>query len=211
MITFLFILLFFAKVTAENRKLVKPLQEAQSELIELRKKLEYFNKERLALTRVKTQHATAMKELNTLKWETEALRMRCDNLVAERDDLKNKFEQAMLELQQRTGLKNVLLDRKMTSLQKEHERLELVLSEMVKAAGMGQQNAGVKAESVLKNKNERIEDLEYELARVYKAYEDMLKLFKAKMKKYGIPKDELCLKPIRTNLQISLSTGPNMI
>lgn len=202
---------FFAKVTSENRKLTKPLQEAQTELVDLRRKLEYFNKERSALTRVKAQHATAMKELNALKWETEALRMRCDKLVEERDELKGKFEEAVLELQQRTGLKNVLLDRKINSLQKEYERLELVFSEMVRVSGTEHQNVGVKVESVLKNKNEQIEDLEYELARICKAYDDMLKMFKAKMTKYGIPKDELCLKPIRTNLQITLGTGQNMI
>lgn len=59
-----FSLYFEFQVTTENRKLTKPLQESQIELADLRKKLEHFNKERSALSRVRMQSAASTKELN---------------------------------------------------------------------------------------------------------------------------------------------------
>lgn len=46
-------------------------------------------------------------------------------------------------------------------------------------------------EKLLAQKNEKIGDLRYELARLSKAHDDMLEVFKAKMIKYGIPIEEL--------------------
>jgi hypothetical protein len=43
----------------------------------------------------------------------------------------------------------------------------------------------------LAQKNEKIGDLRYELARLSKAHDDLIEVFKAKMIKYGIPIEEL--------------------
>lgn len=150
------------------------MQEAESELTDLRKRQEHLNKERSALVRVERQHSAATKELNALKWETEALRMRCDKLVEERDELKNKLETAMVEVQQKASLENVLLKRKLNQLRKDYEQLEYEFTEMLKVTGIAPDNLCIKVETYLKEKNERIENLEYELARITKVYNDLL-------------------------------------
>lgn len=184
------------------------MKEAKTELTDLRKKLENFNRDRAALSRTKNNLTTATKQLNELKWETEALRMRCEKLSEERDQLKNKFEEAVLELQQKTGLKNVLLERKLLMLEKEAEKREVVLGEVLTAAGMEPQNLSIKMEHLLKTKNNKIQDLHYELARVCKAHDDLLITYEAKMVQYGIPIEELGFQPIRTSGQMKLGSGP---
>lgn len=184
------------------------MKEATAELSELRKKLENFNRDRAALQRSRNQFAGAAKQLNELKWETEALRMRCEKLTEERDQLKSKFEEAVLELQQKTGLKNVLLERKMTILKKEAEQREVVLGEVLNAAGMEPHSLSVKMESLLKDKNDKIQDLRYELARVCKAHDDLLVTYEAKMVQFGVPVEELGFQPIRTTSRMKLGAGP---
>lgn len=178
----------FKQVTIENRKLTKPLQESQVELADLRKKLEHFNKERMALSRVRAQSAASTKELNSVKWEMEALRMRCDALTEERDDYQKRFKEIMIEMQEKTGLKTVLLERKLTQSQKEYERLEMVFGEVLKITGFEPQDICVKVENYLRLKNERIEQLEYELARVAKYYSDLLEAYEKSLEKTGMSK-----------------------
>lgn len=188
-----------SQITVENRKLTKPLHDAQNELIELRKKLEHFAKERSALSRTKSMFMRADRELNATKWESEALRMRCDELTSERNQLQEKFEETMLEVQQKSGLKNVLLERKLTQLQKEYERLETVFSEVLKTTGLEPQELCVKIENYLREKNERIDKLEYELARTSKAYTELVRRYEIAIDKFGVPRESF--RRIRTDVK----------
>lgn len=175
------------------------MHDAQVELIDLRKKLEHFNKERSALSRTKSMYTMTARELNATKWESEALRMRCDKLSEDRMHLEEKFEETMLEVQQKSGLKNVLLERKLTQLQKEYERLETVFSEVLKVTGLEPQELCTKIENYLREKNERIENLEYELARLAKAYSELVRTYEIAVDKYGIPREHF--RTIRTNVK----------
>lgn len=129
------------------------------------------------------------RELNATKWESEALRMRCDKLSEDRDHMQEKFEETMLEVQQKSGLKNVLLERKLTQLQKEYERLETVFSEVLKVTGLEPQELCHKIENYLRDKNDRIDNLEYELARLTKAYTELVRKYEIAIDKYGIPRE----------------------
>lgn len=195
-------------MSKENRKLTEPMREAQSELVNLRKKLENFDRDRAALVRTKSRFTVTHKHLNELKWEAEALAMRCEKLTEERDQLKLKFEEAVLELQQKTGLKNVLLERKLAILERESEKREVVLGEVLTAAGMEPHNLSQKMEKLLKVKNDKIQGLRYELARVCKAHNDLLATYEAKLAQFGIPTEELGFEPVRVSMALKLGAGP---
>lgn len=196
------------QITQENRKLSETLEESTTELLMLRKKLENFDRDRAALTRTKMRFSATTKDLNKMKWETEALRMLCQKLTEERDQLKEKFEEAVLEIQQKTSLKNVLLERKLTALEKETEKREAVLGEVLTAAGMEPHTLSKKMEKLLKIKNDKIQNLRYELARVCKAHNDLLATYEAKMVQFGIPKEELGFEPMRVTGIMKTSSGP---
>lgn len=196
------------EVQIENKKLVEPLKAAQTEVAELRRKLENYDRDKRALSRTGNRFENVKKNLNNMKWETEALKMRCEKLVEERDQLKIKFEEAILELQQKTGLKNVILERRIVELQKDIEKREAIMGEFFSVSGMEPHNLSLRFEKLLQAKNEKIQDLRYELARVCKAHDDLLETYDAKMVQFGIPKEELGFKPFRISTPMKLGAGP---
>jgi hypothetical protein len=57
-------------------------------------------------------------------------------LQQERDDLHNRFVTAILELQQRTGLKNVLLEKKLAAMNNLLEQKQAQINEALAAANL---------------------------------------------------------------------------
>lgn len=62
-----------------------------------------------------------------------------------------------------------------------------------------------KLEDVLDSKNGAIKDLQYELARVCKAHNDLLRTYEAKLTAFGVPVDEVGFKPLESTV-----SGQNM-
>ena len=62
----------------------------------------------------------------------------------------------------------------------------------------------------MKTKNTTIQELQYELARVCKAHDDLIDTYEGKLAHLGIPKDELGFEPLRVNLPFGdqLGLGP---
>lgn len=79
----------------------------------------------------------------------------------------------------------------MSFLEKETEQRESLLGEVLKISNIEPTAMSIRIEKLLAQKNEKIGDLRYELARLSKAHDDVLEVFKAKMIKYGIPIEEL--------------------
>ena len=61
-----------------------------------------------------------------------------------------------------------------------------------------------KLDDVLDAKNGAIKDLQYELARVTKAHNDVIRVYESKLTEFGIPVEELGFRPLVT----STGTGP---
>lgn len=62
---------------------------------------------------------------------------------------------------------------------------------------------------MLNRKNTAIRDLQYELAKVCKAHDDLLATFGAKLQEYGIPEVELGFQPLRSKMVITkIGSGP---
>uniref|UniRef100_A0A1A9W1X5 Dynein regulatory complex subunit 4 n=1 Tax=Glossina brevipalpis TaxID=37001 RepID=A0A1A9W1X5_9MUSC len=206
-----------ADMIQENRKLKEPLEQAQQELQLLRRKLEFYDRDRAQLMRLKARNAYVEKQLQGLTWETDALLLRNDTLVKEREELKEKFEEVVIELQQKTGLKNVLLERKIAIMVKEGEKQKQLLKETmdrcidVKDPTIRKFDAKARearVENVLEEKNRLIHELRYELARITKAHDDLLATYESKLVQFGIPKEELGFEPLRKTVKWNYMCGP---
>ena len=57
---------------------------------------------------------------------------------------------------------------------------------------------------MLDKKNGLIRALQYDVAKVSKAHNDLIRVYEAKLADYGIPKEELGFRPLLTNT----TTGP---
>ena len=64
-------------------------------------------------------------------------------IQAERDELYTKFTQAIQEVQQKSGFKNLLLERKLSSLADSLEKKEAQLNEVLSATNMDPMALGV--------------------------------------------------------------------
>lgn len=161
-------------MSAENRRMVTPLQQAKAEVVELRKRMENVERDRTALKRYKKRCEQVEKMLTNQKWEKEELQLLLENTTDERDSLKLRFEEAILELQQKTGLKNVLLERKIALLEQETEKREAVLGEVLTVAGLEPQALSIRVEKLLQLKNDKIQELKLELAKAQSKFVEVM-------------------------------------
>ncbi|RMC09377.1 hypothetical protein DUI87_14385 [Hirundo rustica rustica] len=188
-----------ADVLLQNKELTEPLQEAKELVAELQKKLVHYNRDKEALMNSKAHLKITQKELKDLQWEHEVLEQRFGKVQAERDELYQKFTKAINEVQQKTGFKNLLLERKLKGLLNLLEKKEVELSEVVASSSLDPSALSLvsnKLEEVLNSKNATIQDLQLQLARVCKAHNDMLQTFEAKLTAFGIPVDNLGFQPL---------------
>ncbi|EHA98928.1 Growth arrest-specific protein 8 [Heterocephalus glaber] len=214
-----------AEVALQNRRLVDPLQKARDEMAEMRRKLGDCERDKQILVSTKARLKVTEKELKDLQWEHEVLEQRFlkvrglvihPSLILqvqqERDELYRKFTAAIQEVQQKTGFKNLLLERKLQVLSTAVEKREVQFNEVLAASNMDPAALMLvshKLEDVLESKNTTIKDLQYELARVCKAHNDLLRTYEAKLLAFGIPLDNVGFKPLETAvIGQTLGQGP---
>ncbi|XP_056635506.1 dynein regulatory complex subunit 4 [Diorhabda sublineata] len=199
-----------ADLTAENKRLADPLKEALDQIKEYKRQLENYERDKQALANAKLMLSQKLKCLEDLRWSYDALELRFETLEKERDELNNRFVQAVLEVQQKTSVKNLLLNKRIQTLSQVAEHREIVIAELQAVAKTPPLRSNQKLEEILSKKNAQIADLQYELARVCKAHDDLLETFEEKLQVYGIPKQELGFTPLKIipEGQGGLATGP---
>ncbi|XP_060526685.1 dynein regulatory complex subunit 4 [Cylas formicarius] len=198
------------ELAAENKKLAEPLKTALEDAKEYKRRLQNYEKDKVSLANTRANLRQTLKDLETLRWSNDALQLRFDKLQAERDELHDRFVEAVLEVQQKTGVKNVLLQKRIQTLSQMAEHKEVIIGEMSAALKKPPERSNQKLEEILAKKNATISDLQYELARVCKAHDDLLETFEEKLMTYGIPKTEMGFAPLRTvpDGQAAAARGP---
>merc|ERR1719230_957036 len=189
------------EIKSENKRLTEPLTKAKEEVAELRRQLANYEKDKTALASTKSRLKTLSEDHRNLKWEHETLEQRFEKTQAERDELYKKFLKAIQEVQQKSSFKNLLLEKKLGALADTLEKKEAQLNEVLSASNLDPTALSVvtrKLEDVLDGKNAAIKDLQYELARVCKAHNDLLRTYESRLKSFGVPVEELGFKPLES-------------
>lgn len=192
-----------AEIQAENKKLVEPLQKANEQVADLQRHLASYEKDKALLASTKVRLRESEESYAKLEWEHEVFNQRYENTVKERDDLYKRFVKAIHDVQQKSNLKNLLLEKKLGALGDTLEKKEAQLNEVLTASNLDPSALSVvtrKLEDVLDSKNGAIKDLQYELARVCKAHNDLLRTYEAKLAQYGIPVEEMGFKPLESSI-----------
>jgi ubiquitin len=195
------------EIAQENQKLSEPLVKALKDVDTLKMELQHYEKDKRSLRDAKARYLVQEKELKTLGWEHEVLQQRFTQVQSERDELYEKFESTIYDVQQKSGFRNLLLEKKLTAVEETLEKKDAQLSEVLAASNLDPAVLGQvtnKLDDLLEEKNKAIQDLQFEMARVMKAHNDLLRTYEAKLSEYGIPKEELGFTPLTTDT----STGP---
>lgn len=140
------------------------------------------------LSQANSRQKESTKKFKQLEWDYQVLQSRCEQLQAERDEIFSKFVSSVHDVQQKCGLQSMLLQRKVQVLGEKLEKKEAQL-------GTGEVQGGVhsSAEKVLESKNNLIKSLRYDLGKILKAHNDVIKAYEEKMAEYGIPLEEMGL------------------
>jgi len=192
-----------AEIQLQNKRLIEPLQKAREEVDDLRKQLANYQKDKASLSSAKARLRVMDKDMKSLQWEHEVLEQRFGKTQAERDELYKKFVKAIHEVHQKSNFKNLLLEKKLSALADSLEKKEAQLNEVLSASNLDPTALTVvtrKLEDVLDSKNSAIKDLQYELARVCKAHNDLLRTYESKLHAFGVPVEELGFKPLESTV-----------
>eukprot|EP00249_Psilotum_nudum_P009315 c21848_g1_i4 orf=211-1455(-) len=184
------------EIAQENKKLTEPLTKALKEVENLRKWLANYEKDKVSLQQSITAHGEVIKKLTNLEFEHGLLLHQFDEVKSERDGLYKKFENGIFEMQQKSDLKNNLLQRKVQVLSENLEKKNAQLVDFQSATNKDPnvvQQAKDNIDKVLDLKNTEIKQLHYELGKLTKAYKDAIEAFEMKLGEYGIPLEEMGL------------------
>lgn len=200
-------------LTNENKRMIEPLAQAKADVVEYKRQLQNYEKDKISLQNTKIKLTQTKKEFEDLKWANEALELRFEKLQGEFDELQKRFNKAVIEVQEKTSLKNILLQKRVKTLSENLELKEVLVEQLsLKLEEPAKEVVKInkKLEDILSKKNGIINDLQYELARVCKAHDDLLDTYEEKLHEYGIPKTELGFIPLRTvpEGQGGLAKGP---
>jgi len=129
-----------------------------------------------------------------LQWEHEVLDQRYQNITGERDDLYSRFQTTVYDVQQKSGFKNLLLEKKMGAMQEALEQKEAQLNEVLARANVEDSVLGQvrgRLDDIIEAKNQSVRDLQQELERVIISHQELIKVSEEKLAEFGIPVEEM--------------------
>merc|ERR1712070_1215800 len=136
--------------------------------------------------------------LHRMEFQHEVLQQQLTRVTKERDELYTKFQHAIYDVQQKSGLKNLILEKKIDSIEEALETTEAQVSELLTSANVDQATAsGIsqKLDQVIAYKNDIVSQLQEEVHRIKDSHRPMVSAYESKLAEYGIPPEELGFTP----------------
>ncbi|XP_035024116.2 dynein regulatory complex subunit 4 isoform X2 [Hippoglossus stenolepis] len=181
----------------ENQRLRESLHEAEQTLPELQQQLQQYNQTKAQLVKAGARAKVAEKELWDLTIEHELLLQAFEKVQKERDELLRKQREVIMELQQRSGLKQLLLERKLAALTQTVETKEAQLcGALSTAAATAGSSAANKLKETLESKHVTIGALEEDLAGERQEYEQLLQTCTDRLQALGVPQHDFPFRPV---------------
>lgn len=177
-----------------NKKLSRPLQKNKKLIEELKVDLLQYRADLFELKSVNEQLSLLTHQLKNVEWEAEVLEQKSSHLKEERDLMKDKLEKTIFQVQQKSGFKNLLLEKKITSLAQDLEKTSAALSEVLASTNLHPDVIGDiqnNLEDVLMMKNKIIQQQEDTLEEIKRRYARTVQMYEAKLAEYQIPVEEL--------------------
>mmetsp|Transcript_25868 Transcript_25868/g.41504 ORF Transcript_25868/g.41504 Transcript_25868/m.41504 type:complete len:460 (-) Transcript_25868:143-1522(-) len=182
----------------KNKQLTEPLKRAHADVEELEKQLQAYEEDKKKLAAVKDKIKQSETMLHRMEFQHEVLQQQLSRVTVERDDLYCKFQQAIYDVQQKAGLKNLILEKKIDAIEEAFETTEAQVSELYTSANLDQATpSGIsqKLDQVIAYKDDIVVQLQEEVQRIKDSHRTMVKTYESKLAEYGIPPEELGFTP----------------
>jgi hypothetical protein len=138
-------------------------------------------------------------QLEDIEWQCEVKKQQFMYLTKEKDNLFKRFNDAIYEVHQKSGLKNLILEKKLETLEEALEVKDAQLNQILSSANINQedlQNIRASLEEVESLKNDSIREIQQELKKIREAHFNMVKTYEGKLQEFGIPVEELGFDPL---------------
>ena len=159
-----------ATVQTENKKLAEPLRKAREQLVELQRQLGSQEKEKSALISAQSKLKSSQKKVENLSWEVEVLKQKYDRALRERDEIHERFSSAIIDMQQKSGLKYKILERKIVTMREQLDvkdaQLHASSKGPVSSASQQLQSKADSVRDVVLEQNDRIRRLERQISQM---------------------------------------------
>ena len=137
--------------------------------------------------------------LKDIEWQYEVRLQQFQYLQREKKELFDDFHQTTYEIHQKTGLRNLVLEKKLETIQESLETKDAQINQLLAAAKIDPKTLGViksTLEEVENLKNEAIKEIQAELKKIREAHSNMVKTYEGKLSEFGIPVEELGFDPL---------------
>ena len=184
----------------ENRRMSEPLRKAQKDVENLTQTLVRYQKDKEDLRSTKARLLVVEDQYRNLKWQQEVVQQRFQAVDAEREELQERFTKSIYEAQQKSGFRNILLEKKLQGMQSMSEQQNAALNEVLARANLepgalGQMKGRVT--DIFEVKNGMARELAAELERITSSYKSLVDAVENKMREFGVPASELGFEPLR--------------
>ena len=138
-------------------------------------------------------------QFQNLKWQHQVLQQRYRSVDSERSELQEKFTSTIYEAQQKSGFRNLILEKKLAGMNQIAEQQNAAVNEVLGRANLepgalGQMKGRIS--DVMEAKGRQARDLQAELERITGAYRQLVASATAKLAEFGIPQSELGFEPL---------------
>merc|ERR1712056_134911 len=99
-----------------NKQLKEPLKRAHHDVERLEAELLAYEEDKKKLAAVKEKIKQSETLLHRMEFQHEVLQQQLTNVSGEREDLYTKFQHAIYDVQQKSGLKNLILEKKIDAV-----------------------------------------------------------------------------------------------
>lgn len=187
------------EIKKKNAMLSEPLKKTEKAVQELQLKLTNFDKDKASLKHARARLAAAQETLKSLQAKQATLKQMYAQAEEERARLYEQFEGTVLKVQNKSDSKNVVLEKMLDEYRDIFEVKKAQFTSVLRASNLDPvvlQNVTKKLDDVLSSKHDQITELKYEIAKVQKAHDDLVRVYESKLAELGVPKDQLGLEPL---------------
>lgn len=187
------------EIRKKNAMLNDPLKKTEKQVQELQLKLTNFDKDKASLKHARARLAAAQETLKSLQAKQASLKQLYAQAEEERDRLYSNFEGTVMNVHTRSNNKNVVLEKMLDEYRDIFEVKKAQFTSVLRASNLDPvvlQNVTKKLDDVLSSKHDQITELKYEIAKVQKAHDDLVRVYESKLAELGVPKDQLGLEPL---------------
>lgn len=187
------------KQEEENAKVKVPLDAANKQVKELEIQQAKHNEIKNNLKDCLGKTKEIEGGIGDLEWEYEVKLQQFQYLEREKQELYNEFHRLVYELHKKTGLRNLILEKKVETILEANETKDAQINQILAAARIDPAELNKirhSLEEVENSKNFAIREIQNELKKIREAHSNMVKTYEGKLSEFGIPVEELGFDPL---------------